>query len=62
MTLRPSDSERLVMTLDVPTLLFAGVTARCCYVVVFLVSGLRLRDEPCLLHWSGSVACSIIGT
>ncbi|WP_238192348.1 GGDEF domain-containing protein [Methylobacterium frigidaeris] len=50
------------MTLDVPTLLFAGVTARCCYVVVFLVSGLRLRDEPCLLHWSGSVACSIIGT
>ncbi|KMO34613.1 hypothetical protein VQ02_18830 [Methylobacterium variabile] len=50
------------MALDVSTLLFAGVTARCCYVLVFLVSGLRPRAESCLLHWGASVACSIGGT
>lgn len=49
------------MHLDVDTLLFASISSRCSYLLVFIVAGLRQRSDGSLLHWGGSIALSMLG-
>lgn len=49
------------MHLDIDTLLFASISSRCSYLLVFVVVGFRQRRDRSILHWAASIALSMLG-